>query len=201
MALWNMMSKLPVGVFGAWNNVVGFIQQQVAPSVAWSGGLVTAVSGMFKTSTEETSTAGERYGTSEEVGNEIQRLQTKYFFSEDTTAANEEAKLCLKKGDSVTWGICDNYEEYVRSLCAQEREMRSKDPSLPKLKLRAYFASSDVMIGKGGHQYFDKCWGQDGVSDVVDFESKELPGTDHDSVLIDHDIGGIKDIFAEIGQH
>lgn len=196
MALWNLVSKLPEGAFGSWNSIAGFIQQQVAPSLAWSGGLI---SGVFKAPTAAPNPPGKRYGTSEEVGKEIERLQTKYVFSEDTTAANEEAKLCLKKGDSAIWGICDDYNEFVSSVCAQEKDWASADASSSKLKLRVYFAASDVMIGKGGQEYFKKCWQKGGVSEVIDFESKELPGTDHDSALIDQDAGAMKIIFAEVG--
>lgn len=193
------MSKLPVGMFSSWNSVAGFIQQRIAPSVAWSGGIISSVSGMLNTSTDEgKNTPGKRYGTSEEVGKEIERLLVKYLFSEDTTAGNEEAKLCLKKDKDVSWGACENYEDYMTSLCTQEREKMSAGDSMQKLKVQAFFAASDMMIGKGGQEYFDQLWKQGNDSGVIDFESKELPETDHDSALLDQDAGAMERIFEQI---
>lgn len=201
MMLWNMVSKLPVGVFASWNNVAGFIQQRIAPSVAWSGGILSSVSGVFNTSADEgKNTPGKRYGTSEEVGKEIERLMVRYFFSEDTTAGNEEAKLCLKKDKDVSWGACDDYEDYMTALCAQEREMRDANASMQKLKVQVFYAASDMMIGKGGQEYFDRLWGRDGVEEVIDFESKELPDTDHDSALLDQHAGAMERIFEQVAR-
>jgi hypothetical protein len=42
------------------------------------------------------------------------------------------------------------------------------------------------MIGKKGQDYFEKCWGQTRGGDlggVIDFESRTVAGTDHDSLV------------------
>ncbi len=198
--LWNAASKLPISMIDSWNSVGKFVQTQIAPSISWSGGAFTAVSGLFSTKTDDALTPGRRYGTTDEVGKEMEKLQVKYFFEEDTTAANEEAKMCLKKDGLVAWDVCDNYETYVRTLCTRETEMRRTRTDEPRLKVQVYYAESDVMIGKGGQSYFDECWSQSMVAGAVDYSSKELPGTDHDSALIDQEKGAIRHIFAEIGK-
>jgi hypothetical protein len=162
--------------------------------------VVSAVSGLFGDPKEDPSPPGKTYGTSDEVGKEIERLRMEYFFAEDTTAANEEAMLLLKKDRSVGWGVCADYHECVRTLCSREQQRRQADSSVPKLVVRVFFAESDVMIGKGGQKYFDDCWKQDGVSDAINYESKELAGTDHDSALIDQEKGALKAIFGEVGR-
>ena len=63
----------------------------------------------------------------------------------------------------------------------------------------AFFAASDLMIGKGGQEYFEKCWRQEGMAGKVDFESQICEGTDHDSVLVDFRLGALKKVFARIG--
>ncbi|KAK5172044.1 uncharacterized protein LTR77_003681 [Saxophila tyrrhenica] len=198
--LWSAASKLPVGMFDAWNGLGKFIQTQIAPSLSWSGGVISAVSGVFSSKPSCAMTPGQRYDTAEDVGKEIEKLQVKYFFEEDTTAANEELKLCAKKDVSVTWDVCDDYETYVQTFCTSERARKDSHQDEPKLEMHVYYAESDMMIGKGGQAYFDKCWNQSMVSEVVDYHSVELSGTDHDSALIDQDKGAMKHIFAAVGR-
>jgi hypothetical protein len=190
MTFWNAAAKLPNGMIDSWNSVAKVIQQNIAPSFAWSGAMLSSFTGSKATP------SGPKYGVSEEVGQEIEKLQVKYFFAENTTAANEEAKLCLRK---TIWGESGDYAEWVTKFCAREREAQQQMSSRPKVVVKAYFAASDMMIGKGGKEYFDKCWTQDGVSDAVGYESTELPDTDHDSALLDHEKGAVKHIFEKIG--
>lgn len=200
----SMASNLPVGVFAGWNKVVQFINTKISPAVSWSGGVASASSGLLGSgdgseSTDQTS-PGDRYGASEEVGKEIEKLEGKYFFAEDTTAGNEEAKLCLKKGPPGSWGICEDFEEYVRDFVAQEKDRVSSGSTGAKFKVQVFYAESDIMIGKGGQKYFEQCWKQDGVAEIIEFESKELPKTDHDSLLIDVKKGALGSIFQEVSR-
>lgn len=197
--LWNVVSKLPIGMLDSWNTLGKFIHTQIAPSISWSGGLFSSMAGAFS-KTEEVQAPDQRFDTTPEVGRIMEKLLRKWFFAEDTTAANEEAKLCLKKDGSVDWNACDDYEAYVRMLCSQEKALRESNEDQTKLKVRAFFAESDVMIGEGGQTYFDKGWTQSIVSEVIDYDSMKLAGTDHDSALADKEKGSLKQIFAEIGR-
>lgn len=163
---------------------------------------MTSMSGLFQSNSRDSCSdwvlTPEEHSTSVEVARKIEALQSKYFFEEDTTGANEEARLCLQKGGSNCWLICADYTKYVQDLVKQERERAQSEPTQPKLRLQVYYAESDIMIGKGGQSYFEECWKQQVVSTNVQFESQEMPGTNHETVLLDHEMGALKSIFDEV---
>ena len=199
----NVASKIPNDMLDSWNNVNRFLAQNVAPAVSWSGGIVSSAAALFQAepgSTDSGSTTlAEKYGTSEEVAEQIDKLSGKYYFEEDTTAANEELKLCLKKsGAGSFWGACEDYGVFVKNLREKEQERRQSGPTQPKLKVQVFFAESDMLIGKGGQMYLEQCWSRHGVSDCVTFESKVLPGTNHETVIMDLKKGALKPLFEEI---
>ncbi len=116
---------------------------------------------------------------------------------------NQEALLCLKKGDD--WGACDDYEAFVDALVKQENDKKalsvvsngSPTEDVQKLKVRAFFSESDIMIGKGGQRFFEKCWQREGVVDAIDFRSISVPDTNHDSVTSPSK-GGLIQIINEL---
>ena len=67
---------------------------------------------------------------------------------------------------------------------------RGRDREGAPLKIQAYFAESDVMIGKKGQAYFEERWrGTNGeYKDVVEFASTTVPGTDHDALALSVDV-------------
>ncbi|KAK3701694.1 hypothetical protein LTR37_015347 [Vermiconidia calcicola] len=195
--LMNLASKVPNGMLDSWNGLNKVINERVVPSVLWSGGMFSAVAGLFQSGEDgDRAPPGEKYGTSDETAKAIEALMSKYFFAEGTTAGNEDAKLCLKKDPSASWGVCEDYEEYVRNLVEQESG-RAQDGDA-KLNVHVFFAESDMMIGMAGERYFERCWRQAGVSDHIEYESTKLPGTDHDSALIDHRKGALKSILEAV---
>lgn len=202
--LMNLLAKIPDSWFNSWNQVNRFINTRIAPTVSWSGGISSSVVNLFQaepgSSDSGETSVGEKYGVSEEVGKHIEKLQSKYFLAEDTTAANDEALLCLKKGGTGNWGACEDYKEYVGSLAKRERERRSSDQNRSKLQVEVYFAESDIMIGKGGQEYFEQCWQQDGVADAIDFEATELPGINHETAIMDLKKGGLKPAFEHVAR-
>lgn len=121
----------------------------------------------------------------------MRSLQIKYSQAEETTAANEEAKLCLQKFEEGSWGAVGDYRTCVTSIAEGRR-------GGVKLRVHACFASSDVMIGKGGQRFFEECWRQEGVGEGVDFESGMFEGTNHDSVLTDSRHGALMGCLGSI---
>jgi hypothetical protein len=198
----NLASKLPVTLIDTWHSVVGFVAQKVQPAVAWSGGVTSAVSGIFQTSNDSSQTdaaaLAKKYGTSEDVATLIEKLATKYLFAEDTRGGTEEAKLCLKKGGPDSWLICEDYKQYVQDLLTMEKEGLSTSTARPTLKMRVFYAESDMMIGEGGKEYFEECWKQPDVSEHVGFESHTIPGTNHETLLMDFEKGPLQSVFDEI---
>lgn len=202
-ALLTWAAKLPNGLLDSWNGLAKFINTRVAPSVSWSGGAISSVTNLFGASAEEKpdeADIAKLIGRSKEVAAEVQRLQGKFFFAEDTTAGNEEARMCLKMGGTKIWDECEDYEEFVQKVMVKESERLKSDPNVPKLKMRVFYAESDVMIGKGGKTYFERCWDQDSVHDCIDFESEERPGTDHETVFISADKSALRTIFDDLAQ-
>jgi hypothetical protein len=197
-----LASKLPEGLVDKFHNVVGFVAQKVQPAVAWSGGVSSSISGLFNSSTDSSDSdaamLAAQYGTSEDVAKMIPKLSTKYFFAEDARGGTEEAKLCLKMGGENLWLICEDYKTYIESLLKQEEERSKSADASGKLKMKVYYAESDMMIGEGGKRYFEECWRTHEVSRFVDFDSKTLPGTNHETIIADFDKSALPSIFEEI---
>ncbi|KAK5135072.1 hypothetical protein LTR08_005597 [Meristemomyces frigidus] len=199
--LMKVVSKIPVSVMGAWAPLAKFVSTRITPTASWSGGIVSSTATLFQgqPGTSETGklTFGEKYGVSEEIGKCIDKLHDKWMFAESNSAGNDEALLCIKK-PGTEWGVCDDYEEYVLLLVEREKQRLSARDDSAKLKIDVFFAESDLMIGTGGQRYFVQCWKQDGVVDTIDFRSRVLPGTDHDTAVMDLGIGAMKTVFEHI---
>lgn len=197
-----LASKLPASVVDKWHNVISFVGQKIQPAIAWSGGVSTALTGMFQSSTDssqsDAATLAATYGTSESVAKEIEKLTTKYFFAEDVRGGTEEAKLCLKMGGKNLWLICEDYKEYLKSLLKQEDDRSGDTGTASKLEVKVYYAESDMMIGEVGKIYFEECWRTPKVLEQLDFDSQTLTGTDHETVLVDFQKGAVPSIFDEI---
>ena len=127
------------------------------------------------------------YGLSRDFQAELDTELPKKIFSESTVGANREALLCLKKGPEGSWGVCNDYEEFIKRLVERERAETSK------VKVRVFFAAEDSMIGVKGREYMDCCWKE---QDDLDFESRVVANTDHDSVL--QSIEVLESVFREV---
>ncbi|THZ60110.1 hypothetical protein D6C85_09871 [Aureobasidium pullulans] len=102
-----------------------------------------------------------------------------------------DANLCMQK-DSKDWCTYTSLPTTISSL--QQLYPQQSRP----LTIRAYFAASDQIIGKGGQVYFEDCWkkGND-AQGQVDFAAEGVDDTDHDSItLVEKNCLG--EIFREI---
>lgn len=178
---------------------------KVAPTLSFSGGLISSSAALLG-STPDPDTAikagsdedaAEKYGVDVATAKLIRSNAVRFSLAEDTTAGNEEAKLCLLKGGRESWGVLADYEACVRSI-ADNEEASNSHAGVKRLRIDAAFATSDLIIGKGGQEYFDKCWRQEGISGKLDFETRTFEGTDHDSVLTDFQNGALKGVFDRI---
>ncbi|KAM0263179.1 hypothetical protein ACHAQJ_001334 [Trichoderma viride] len=196
---WQMAQYIPAQAFGIWHHIT--------PALATSGTIVTKASNLFSSSNGN-STGQERnrqklaveYGLPKDLQVQLELLLSKRIFQENTVGADSEALQCLRKGEGWSWGECDNYGDFVKTLVRTERQKQQSDSNTggnTKLKIRAYFAENDAMIGSGGQQYIENCWGENTFSDVLDFDSIMMVGTDHDSVL--QSIEVLEKLFAEVG--
>ncbi|KAJ4397542.1 hypothetical protein N0V93_001773 [Gnomoniopsis smithogilvyi] len=198
---------IPAGAFGVWN-----LLPKARPVFATSGnfftGLSNAVFGPSSQGDEQTKNSSRLeadYGVPRQVQSRLGDLVFKSTFAENTVGANSEALLCLKKGPEATWGACQNYDVYFKRLHENEKQRSASvgsDQTRAKLRIRAYFAESDAMIGKKGNVYLTDCikGGSEVLaSDAIDFEASTIIGTDHDTLLGRIDV--LEEIFVQAGGH
>ncbi|KAH8124977.1 hypothetical protein LI328DRAFT_133448 [Trichoderma asperelloides] len=200
-----MMQHIPAQAFAVWHHI--------APLLATSGVVVNKASSFFTSSagsSGDQDTPQERnrqklasvYDVPRDFQVELESLLGKKITEENTVGANSEALLCARKGKGWSWGECDDYATFIEMLARGEREnnqLKSSTDSHAKLKIRAFFAENDVMIGVGGQKYMEECWGrgEGSLSDVLDFDSATMAGTDHDSLVQSVEVW--EKVFADAG--
>ncbi|GMG25285.1 unnamed protein product [Aspergillus oryzae] len=208
-----MAQYVPVKAFNVWNLIPKFLLLKAGPAFTSSEAAITKTSNVISSgsgfsSGGENYTELERnrrqieyeYGLSRDVQAEIDSLIFQFMFEESTVGANSEALQCLRKGSdsSNTWGKCENYEAYVKELVDLEGR-RHRRTGQEKLKVRAYFAGNDSMIGKAGQDYVEECWARDTreFKDALDFESRTFTQLEHDSLVQSAEV--LKSIFLHVG--
>ena len=205
--LTTIAAKLPTSLLDSFAGLSTFINNKIIPSASWSGGIISSAAALLPSSAStdipgaETSTSTtpfERYGFDEDTAKLIEKLLSKYRFAESITGVNEEAKLCLRKCDDADWGEAADYSSCIRKIAVSEAALGSREPNAAKLSVAAFFGGSDNMVGKGGQEYFERCWQSDGVKGKVDFTTSTFPQANHDSLLIDQKKGAMKTVFERI---
>ncbi|KAK6434817.1 hypothetical protein LTR95_009000 [Oleoguttula sp. CCFEE 5521] len=200
----NIASHIPTSMVDSWSTVAGFINTKIMPATSWSGGALSA-SASFLTSpfgtnagdsASSSTTPEERYGVDKETAKCIADLSMKYMSAESILGANEEAKLCLRKCEDADWGDAADYASCITKIGEREGELGDQ----AKLKVDGFFAGSDVMIGKQGQEFFEKCWRSDEVARHVDFESRTYEKADHDSLILDYKKGALRDVFRKVAE-
>lgn len=200
-----MAQNLPTGIFGVWHHM---------PKIVSAGGavfdkiskLLPSSSGVNAAETPPLERNRQRieddYGLSVELQKELQTLTLKAIFSENMVGADSEALCCLRKGPAGLWGECDDYALFVKKLAELERSRRADEGggNREKLRISAYFAETDAMIGKRGQSYMEDCWKGNGggeFQDVLSFTATTIKETDHDSVVQSVEV--LKQIFLDAG--
>lgn len=148
--------------------------------------------------TSTSTTPIEMYGFSDKTAKLIEKLLFKYQLAESNAGGNDEAKLCLRKCDDDAWGEARDYAGCIRKIASTEAASSVRAPNAAKLRVEAFFAGSDLLIGQGGQRYFERGWQDDEVRASVDFTTSTFKEADHDSVLIDQKKGALKIIFERI---
>lgn len=208
-----MAQYIPTPLFSIWHRIPRFFVVDAAPVLSSSAPVFDKASALFSSSTGNSNsqepTLQERnrqklatdYDVPIELQLELEPLRVEKIFEGNTVGANSEALQCLRKGEGWSWGACDDYSVFVRELVDAERQKQQLDTnpeSHAKLKIRAYFAESDIMIGSGGQKYVEECWGltEGTFGDVIDFDSVTMPGTDHESVVQSMEV--LEKLFTDV---
>ena len=110
-----------------------------------------------------------------------------------------DSTLCIQR-DGKDWGVYSSLPAAITALRdTYAPSGNSGVDNSSTLVFKAYFAESDVMIGRGGREYFEKCWREGNVDGdgQVRFEAKVVEGADHDSIVLPEK-GVIGEVFREI---
>lgn len=200
-----MAQTLPTSVFGIWHHIPkvvsvgGAVFGKISNLLPSSSGLGPAESPPLERNRQRLEN---EYGLSLELQKELHPLTFKSMLSENTVGADSEALCCLRKGPAGLWGDCDNYALFVGKLTELERGRRADEGAggRGKLKINAYFAETDAMIGKKGQSYMEDCWNGgpgDEFQDRLEFTTTTVKETDHDSVVQSVEV--LKQIFLSAG--
>jgi hypothetical protein len=105
------------------------------------------------------------------------------------SGVSADSLLCISR-DGKDWGVYSSLPSAVTLL---------REHSQGVFTVKVYFAETDVMIGKGGQGYFEKCWRGSNVDGEghVRFQAKVVEGTDHDNIPLTEK-GVIGDVFREV---
>ncbi|OBT90814.1 hypothetical protein VE02_00381 [Pseudogymnoascus sp. 03VT05] len=182
-----------------WDALSGFVATKLLPGFAASGGVMEGIAalggglsnpaaarggeGRTRVDGEDEAASMKAFGMTRARKGEVQKLGLKMMFTEETGGANAEALLCSQKGapEEVSWGVCNDYRTFVPLLSEQwEARGREGGEGGVKLKVQAYFAEDDNMIGEGGRRFFEECWG--GEKAGVEYKGRVVGGTTHDSI-------------------
>lgn len=207
VSLLRAAAKLPTNLLDSYAGLVTFINNKIVPSASWSGGVISSAAALLSFSgstdnpvaeTSNTTTLLEQYGFDEVTARLIQKLSSKYQFEENVTGLNEETKFCLRRCDDADWGEISDYSACIRRIAFNEAVLCDHEPRAAKLNVEAFFAGSDIMIGKRGQEYFEQCWQSDEVKTKVDFTTSTFPEANHDSLFNDQKKGALKIVFQRI---
>lgn len=194
---------LPRAAIGNLHNVLSFVNKRVAPVFGWSSGVVASVlpsddaptvDGGSGKKSKRAGDCGKELGYGEdeavvEMSEEQNKAETlrwqhimKYVFAEEIAGASDDALLLVKRtGAAQPWGSWGDFDTAVPLLAEQEAALE-RLPGAKPLRVEAFYAESDRMIGKSGAEWFSKCFSEEKRGEIG-FEAWTWPETDHDGIL------------------
>lgn len=194
---------IPGPAYSLFNGISRFAAQGMMTTISSSQAVFNAF-GMGKPSKEEEQAAKnwgranalkieKECGVSTQMQGALEMQTIKHIFSESTAGSSDEARHCARKSARESWGKADDYGVFVGQVAKQERtrnEGNTGQASTTKLRVMAFFAETDSIIGEGGREYVEKCWkGAAGeFEDAFDFSSKKIAGSDHDGLVVAYDV-------------
>ncbi|KAL9474311.1 LOW QUALITY PROTEIN: hypothetical protein ACSS6W_008691 [Trichoderma asperelloides] len=205
VAAMQMAQNLPASVFSIWHNIPKLVSvgetafQKMSKLLPFSSGISTTETPSLVRNRQRIES---EYGMPLELQKELQALTLKSMLNENLVGADSELLQCLRKGPAGLWGECEDYALFVKRLAELERSRRAREGDIngENLRIDAYFAETDVMIGENGQKYLEDCWrgsGEDDFHDVLNFTATTVDETDHDSVV--QSVIVLKQIFLSAG--
>lgn len=230
----SLSSHMPSRAIGSFDSILRFVISNIVPAIQFSSGLSAALSAPLAASSKRTGGTEEQdaripkhqrnelcrefRGLSADEAMAQSRVTMKALFSENTSGANHECLLLLKKDVAGPWGACQSYQGYPAKLEAkleeyfhsqQNSDSRAHATTRPqqRLAVKVFWAETDLLIGKKGAAYFDTCFkkftleelGSGADSTVLLYDSEVVPGTDHDTVFLPQ-CGALPQMIEDIGR-
>ncbi|KAJ3496756.1 hypothetical protein NLG97_g2421 [Lecanicillium saksenae] len=137
-------------------------------------------------------------GLSTKMQGALQLQTLEHIFAESTAGSSDEARHCARKTTPGSWGKADDYEVFVKDVAEQERSGNGSKPGegsvessvATKLRVMAFFAETDHIVGDGGRKYVEKCWrgSPNEFDDAFEFSSKTIAGSGHDALVVGFDV-------------
>jgi hypothetical protein len=168
-----LVSALPCALVGRFDSIARLANAYVAPVGAAVARLVP--------SSATRHPDPEREGASREdalLAHAMRRA-----FAEGVRGLGADALLFMRKVPGAAaggWGDWGDYDTLAPRLAEALRAA-----GVGRLTLDVFFAEEDVMVGDAGTKgpmWFDGIWKGDDLSDVINYNSRVVEGTDHDSI-------------------
>ncbi|KAJ6780835.1 hypothetical protein PWT90_00522 [Aphanocladium album] len=211
VAIMQAAQYIPGPAYSLFNGISRFAARGMMTTVSSSEAVFNAF-GMGKRSEEEERAVRswsqenslkleKECGLSTKMQGALQLQTLEHIFAETTAGSSDEARHCARKSAPGSWGKADDYGVFVKELAEQERSRKENDAdeaSVTKLRIMAFFAETDHIVGEGGRKYVEKCWRSptNEFDDAFEFSAKTIAGSGHDELVVGFDVW--KEIVAYI---
>ena len=195
MAL-SVLQHLPTGLIGSTDKLARLINNHIGPMIGSSYGislglLAKLMSASFSNESEVEMPEGARF--EQEIWSSI----VSRVYAEDVQGISADAVLFLQKVNGLEgWGSWGDYDTLVPRLTDTLRARGVR------LRVDVLYAEKDQMIGDQGAKgprWFDQCWNETSRGDAIDYQSRTIPGADHDRIW-DLRWGAAHEVFERIGE-
>jgi hypothetical protein len=115
-----------------------------------------------------------------------------YALLEDVEGISQEALFCLRRGGEGSWGLWEEYDEYIPLLKRQETQRKHGG----MMELDVFFAEKDNSSGEEGSQWFDELWKSE-VDGWIRYSSRTVPGTTHETIMR-VESGALESVFSKV---
>ncbi|KAI5208028.1 hypothetical protein E4T38_03148 [Aureobasidium subglaciale] len=216
--LMQVVNKLPSSWIGKYHHIQSFVAGSIAPSLQLS----SAMLGLKSSGLTETESV-KWHGMDKQTWDQVSTLQGKWSRLEDMRLVffffffsfrllffflpllllpfalvwelfffgiSADCLFCLQE-DGKDWGDYANLSELISTL------QQTYPKGTRQLTMQAYFAETDVIVGKGGQKYFERCWREGNAGQEVKFQARVVEGSDHDNIPL-AEKGCIGEMFKEI---
>ncbi|KAH8912906.1 hypothetical protein BR93DRAFT_942658 [Coniochaeta sp. PMI_546] len=180
----SLVQVLPAGLIGQMDKLVTLVNNHILPLVGTSAALSVGVS---------QPSVAEDVKFEEEMSPKIMDR----VYAEGVQGISAEAILLMQKANgSAGWSDWGDYDKLVPRLASALRAAHRR------LRIDVFYAETDSLIGNAGskgQKWLDKCFNAQGNEDAIEYRSRVVEGTDHNTVW-NLKWGAAQEMFEVIGR-